>query len=82
MIVQNLIAIAILIVFAIYFNHSANITNEVYDMVILDNVTLKQAILSLTTPKKIMLLVGLPIIVPLAIIMYLFNWILYHNMFK
>ena len=67
MMVENLIAIAILIVFAIYFNYSISLIRFISDAMLFDQFTLCRVISELSLFRKVMLVLGAPIVLPIGL---------------
>jgi|LGOV01.1.fsa_nt_gb uncharacterized membrane protein YesL len=71
--IENLIAIAVLIVFALYFNYSISLVNLISDEMLFNQLSLKRVIHKLNLFKKVMLILGLPIILPVGLVLYLIS---------
>lgn len=79
MMAENLIALAVILSFAAYFNNSVKLVDEINDRIMLDRLTLRRAILKLSLFKKAIFVFCLPVILPVGLMIYVVNLILYRN---
>ena len=77
--IENLIAIAVILGFAVYFNYSVKSVDKINDEIMFGESTLRQAILKLGLFRKITFVFCLPVILPVGLMIYIVNLILYRN---
>ena len=68
--IENLIAIVLLIIFALYFNYSISLINFISDEMLFEELSLWKVVRKLDSIKKLMLILGLPVIVPIGLVLY------------
>ena len=71
--IETLITIVILITFGVYFNLSVNLVDKISDTMLFKQLSLWEVISGLSPFKKIVLVLGAPIIIPLGLILLLIN---------
>ena len=71
--IENLIAIAVLITFGLYFNYSISLVNLISDEILFNQLTLWQVICRLSLFRKLMLILTLPIVIPIGLILFVIH---------
>ena len=71
--IENLTVIAVLIAFAIYFNYSISLVKFISDAMLFDQFTLCRVVSELSLFRKTMLVLGLPIVLPVGIAVFIIN---------
>ena len=79
---EILIIMAMLITFGVYFNLSVNLVDKISDTMLFEQLSLWEVISGLSLFKKIVLVLGAPIIIPLGLILLLINLVLNLGMRK
>ena len=71
--IETLITIAALIAFGIYFNYSINLVDEISDTMLFDQLSLWKVVSKLSSFKKVILVLGAPIIIPFGLVVSIIN---------
>lgn len=74
---ENIIAVAVIIVFALYFNYSISLIDFIFDKMLLDQLSLWEVISKLNLFRKIMLVLSLPIAIPFGLILLVIKLVFY-----
>ena len=75
--IENLTVVAILIVFGVYFNYSISLVSFISDKMLFDQSSLWRVICKLSLFRKVMLVLGAPIVLPIGLIILVINLIFY-----
>ena len=77
--IENIIAVVVILSFAVYFNYSVKLVDKINDKVTFNNLTLRKVLSNLSSLKKVALVFCLPIVLPVGFLIYIVNLILYRN---
>ena len=78
----NLLLLFFFTIIILYVYHSTAVVEAISDSILFEELTLKEAIRKLSKFKKVMLVIGLPIVIVFGLVIYIINSILYFKAMK
>lgn len=70
------------VIAVLYIHFAASVVDRINDHMLFEGLSLKQAIHELNIYRKIMLVIGLPVVLVFGLMIYIINLIFYFKIFK